>query len=66
MVKTDCSLCSIFYLHRKTRKAKKPTGKRSSYLEERKESKEGEALTLYPITSDSLARGLTGSHPRDT
>lgn len=29
-------------------------------------TKEGEALTLYPITSDSLARGLTGSHPRDT
>lgn len=60
------SLYSILYLHRKTRKGKKPTGKKSSHLEERRVNKEGEALTLYPITSDSLARGLTGSHPRDT
>lgn len=60
------SLYRVLHLHRETRKGKKPTKKRSNFLKERKVSKEGEALTLYPITSDSLARGLTGSHPRDT
>lgn len=51
---------------RKLQRAKKKIGDRNNCLEERKVCEEGKALTLYPITSDSLARGLTGSHPRDT